>query len=93
MKLRDFLSSDGLDRSRKRAALERLLSKLENTREKLEKDIAANSSGAKRRHLEIKLRTNRKQREKTVLLMEQLEHEDSEARPSSGWSNRRLLLS
>lgn len=76
MMLGKLFGSDRRDRSRKRAALEKVLAKLESTREKLENEITANNGSApNRKRLEIRLRTNRKQREKTVLLLEALDLE------------------
>ena len=93
MKLRDISRSDSLDRSRKRAALERLLAKLERTREKLEREISANGSGAGLSHLEIRLKTNRRQREKTATLIEELNCERPGRKSRAGLIGRPPLLS
>ena len=93
MKLTDFFRSGRLDRSRKRKALQKVLAKLQTTQSWLEKEIASNRSGTKRRHLEIRLKTNRKQSEKTRKLIAELDRGDTAKRPRPGLTGTRLLSS
>ena len=73
MKLSDLLNLNKLKFSRKRRAFEKLLVKLDKTHERLEQAIGNAPSNAERKRLEVKLRTNRKHREKTRLLIEELD--------------------
>ena len=93
MKFTDIFKPDGFDRSRKREALRKVLAKLETTQGWLEKEIEANGSGTKRRHLDVRLRTNRKQREKTKMLIAELDQDRPAARPRSGLTGGHPLLS
>ena len=93
MKFTDIFRSDGFDRSRRREALQKVLAKLETTQDRLEKEIEANGSGTKRRHLDVRLRTNRKQREKTKMLIAELDQGRPAARPRSGLTGGHPLLS
>lgn len=73
MKLSDLFVLDSLKFSKKRKAFEKLLVKLDRTHERLEQDIRVSRSDTERRRLEIKLKTNRRHREKTRNLIASLD--------------------
>ena len=73
MKLNDFLNLDELKFSGKRKAFAKLLVKLDKTHERLEQAFSADNSDAERKRLEIKLKTNRKHREKIRMMIAELD--------------------
>lgn len=88
----DFIRSDSLDRSRKLEALQSVMAKLEKTRDKLEQEIAAKGTGGNRRRLEIKLMTNRRQRDKAAKLIAEFDQGGPKGRRTA-LLHRRALFS
>ena len=89
----DFIRSDSLDRSRKLEALQSVMAKLTRTRDKLEKKIAATGSAGDRRRLEIKLMTNRRQRDKAAALIADFDQGGRPKRHRTALLHRRALFS
>ena len=73
MKLRDLFNSDDLKRSKKRKALQKILIKLEKTRDKLERELKSEELPPKIKKLEIRLKTNKKHRKKVKFLLSELD--------------------
>ncbi|MGI9412543.1 MAG: hypothetical protein ACR2PM_02680 [Hyphomicrobiales bacterium] len=73
MRLTDLFRSEETKRSRKRQAFQKVLAKLEKTRDKLERDLNTVGSKAKLKHLQNRLKTNGKQREKAKQLIAELD--------------------
>ncbi len=69
----DLFNADGLKRSKKRKAFKKIAIKLDKTRDKLERKLRAEESGAKIKNLEARLKTNKKQRRKARMLIAELD--------------------
>ncbi|MGI9513954.1 MAG: hypothetical protein ACR2OL_13710 [Anderseniella sp.] len=72
MKLKDIFSSDRLKDGKKRKALKKVLHKLEEKRDKLEKEFRSESAKKKRKKLLLKLKTNKRHRRKAKELIAKL---------------------
>ena len=89
----DFIRSDSLDRSRKLEALQSVMAKLDSTRDKLEAEIAAGGTAGGRRRLEIKLMTNRRQRDKAAKLIAVYDQGGRPKKRRTALLHRRALFS
>lgn len=73
MRLLGALNSHGSKHSRKRQAIEHIVGKLEKTRVRLEADLKVETSQAKAKKLQTRLKTNKKQHKKAQALLAELD--------------------
>lgn len=73
MKLKDIFEMSDAKRSRKLAALKKVLKKLEKKRSKIETEIKNSDSAKKVKKLKIALKANKRHREKARKLIDELE--------------------
>lgn len=69
--------------SKEGEALRKVLAKLDQTHDKLEKGLKSEQSKANQKRLEIRLRTNRRQREKAEALLVELVRKGNDANSHS----------
>ena len=73
MKIMKIFDREDWKSSRKIKALKKILEKLEKENSKIEKDLKSEDSRKKSKKLEIKLKTNKRHRQKAMKLIDELQ--------------------